>query len=168
MLVRCTARLLVQLDNKGCPYAEDAPTAGDWYANLLWIDRRKCLIVVHAGTLFPVFLADVRKTDLRRLGHLVTGAIAEALADEGLSATCLGDLDPRSVHVAKTASRHVLGHMNDMALSCDHSAVVAGGLGQLDVADLNRWLRRGLHRQDGAYVVPLELVRRLAESSAPA
>jgi uncharacterized protein DUF6933 len=31
----------------------DAPADDDdWYANLLWLDRRKCLLITHAGTLF--------------------------------------------------------------------------------------------------------------------
>ena len=34
------------------PASED-----DWYVNLLWIDRRKCLLSMHTGTLFPVFVA---------------------------------------------------------------------------------------------------------------
>ncbi len=158
MLVRCTARLLDQFENKGRPYADDPPAADDWYANLLWIDRCKCLLVVHAGTLFPVFVADIRKSDLRHFGHLAAGAVAEALADEGLPAVALGGLDPRRVRVAKTASRQALGHMTDMAFYCDHSAGLAGGLDRLDLAELNHQLRRGLHRRDGAYVTPLDLV----------
>jgi hypothetical protein len=34
-------------------------TAEDWYLNLLWIDRRKCVLLTHAGTLFSVFRAGV-------------------------------------------------------------------------------------------------------------
>ena len=29
------------------------PTDDDWYLNLLWIDRQKCLLLTHAGTLSP-------------------------------------------------------------------------------------------------------------------
>ncbi|MFN2615181.1 MAG: hypothetical protein ABR552_10255 [Actinomycetota bacterium] len=31
-----------------------------WYANLLWFDRRKCLLLTLAPTLFSVSVADVR------------------------------------------------------------------------------------------------------------
>ncbi len=55
-------------------------TDEDWYANLLWIDRRKCLLLMHAGTLFPVFAPDVRQRDLRRLGPFVVGLVEAALA----------------------------------------------------------------------------------------
>ncbi len=42
-------------------FADLEPRDGDWYLNLLWFDRRKCLLLAHVGTLFPVFVADVRR-----------------------------------------------------------------------------------------------------------
>jgi hypothetical protein len=50
--LRCTARLLELLGN---PVTEDRPTSPeDWYANVFWVQRRMCLLVTHAGTLFSV------------------------------------------------------------------------------------------------------------------
>src|SRR5262245_46545241 len=45
-----------------------APADDDWYANVLWLERRKCLLLTHAGTLFSIFVADVRAPELRPLG----------------------------------------------------------------------------------------------------
>lgn len=60
----------------------DAPGCDDdWYANLLWIDRRKCLLLTHAGTLFPVFAAGVRKRDLQPPGPSIAAHAEAALAD---------------------------------------------------------------------------------------
>jgi hypothetical protein len=53
-----------------------APAPDDWYANLIWIDRRKCLLVVHADTLFSVFVGDVRKPQLSKFGHYLAGTVA--------------------------------------------------------------------------------------------
>ena len=39
---------------------DPAPDAEDWYANLVWLDRRKCLLLTPAGTLFSMFEAGVR------------------------------------------------------------------------------------------------------------
>lgn len=122
MIVRCTARLLkllTPLEVSGVPPAPD-----DWYANLIWIDRRKCLLVVHADTLFPVFAADVRKPQLANFGQYVAGTVANALADEGLAADCLDPLDPSKVRVVRTASRSVLGVMNDMASIPTHRRTI--------------------------------------------
>ena len=63
MIVRCTAKLLNLLGKQTLVVAP--PSDDDWYANLLWLDRRKCLLITHAGTLFPLFIVAVRAADLR-------------------------------------------------------------------------------------------------------
>lgn len=156
MLLRCTARLLDLVGARGTVLVDDPPGDDDWYANLLWLDRRKCLLLTHAGTLFPVFAADVRKSDLQPPGPFITAHIEAALADEQLPADLLGPLDPDAVQVARTASRSILGFMNDSALACRHSVELAGGLEHTDLDALNRFLRRQLHNVDG-YHQPLDL-----------
>jgi hypothetical protein len=61
MILRCTAKMLTLLGAGPAALVTAPPSADDWYLNLLWIDRRKCLLLTHAGTLFPVFVADVRR-----------------------------------------------------------------------------------------------------------
>jgi hypothetical protein len=87
----------------------------DWYANLLWLSGRRCLLLTHAATLFTVFEADVRAADLRDPGRLVTGLISRELLREQLPADTFGRANPADVGLAKTADRSVLGCMNDMA-----------------------------------------------------
>lgn len=68
MILRCTAKALQLLRPTRLaspPPADDA----DWYLNVLWIERRKCLLLTHSGTLFPVFVPDVHAADLRPLGR---------------------------------------------------------------------------------------------------
>jgi len=156
VIVRCTTRLLKLLPPSELADAE--PTPDDWYANLIWIDRRKCLLMVHADTLFPVFVADVRKPQLSKFADYLAGTVATALADEGLAADCLGPLDPAKVRVARTASRSVLGVMNDMASMSQRIAEQAGGISGLDVEDLNAFLRRTPYKRDG-YFRPIDAAR---------
>lgn len=156
MIVRCTARLLKLLAPG--ELADVPPAPEDWYANLIWIDRRKCLLVVHADTLFPVFVTDVRKPQLFKFGSYLAGAIATALADEGIAADRLGPLDPAQVRVARTASRSVLGVMNDMASMSQRIAEQAGGITGLDVEDLNAFLRRTPYKRDD-YFRPIDAAR---------
>jgi Domain of unknown function (DUF6933) len=63
------------------------------------------------------------------------------------------------LRIAKTASRHILGVMNQMALEIGWHADQAGGLWNIDSDELNRHLRRNLHNKGGDYQLPLELVR---------
>jgi hypothetical protein len=162
VVLRCTVRLLKVL-GAGHTLVDDPPCVDDWYANVVWIERRKCLQLMHAETLFPVVLVDVRVGDLRPIGRLVTTAIHDALADEQLPADALGALDADAVRLARTSSRQVRGYMTDDAKLCQHAARVRGGIDRLDLDALNRRLRRTLHNLNGKYVTPLDLVhRRLA------
>ncbi len=85
------------------------PSDADWYANLLWLDRRKRLLLAHAGTLFSVFVADVHRADLSPLGSLVVRIIQRELRTEGLPLDTLGNLDLNAVELAKTAQPECAG-----------------------------------------------------------
>lgn len=134
------------------------PSDKDWYANLLWLDGRKCLLLAHAGTLFSVFVPDIRKSDLVRVGASVVRFIHQELEAEGFPLDRLGALDSRSVALAKTESRTVLGYLNEMARFCEYAVEDAGSLARCDARELNRELRRELHlsRQPPGYIVPIE------------
>jgi hypothetical protein len=157
VVVRCTKKLLTLL-GPAVTLTEQPPSEADWYANLLWIDRRKCILFVHADTLFPVFRADVRVDELRPLGGYVVRAVEEELHAEGLPLDVLGRLDAKDVHVARTASRGVLGYMNEMAFHLRYQVEVEGGLDVCDIGDLNHRQRRTLHNRGGVYAEPLDLV----------
>ena len=64
VILRCTKKLLTVM---GVPVAEPVPIPGpeDWYANLLWFERRKCLLLTHSATLFTIFEPNVTAASLR-------------------------------------------------------------------------------------------------------
>lgn len=158
MILRCTKRLLDVLGHDQLAPVAPEPDPEDWYANLVWIERRKCLLLTHSGTLFSVFAPDVRAAALRSTKSLVTQLIAAALAEEDLPGDCFGDLTHDELTVAKTADRSVLGCMNDLASICEHAAFDAGCLAHLDVAQLNQTLHRIIHRSRD-YEPPIDAVR---------
>jgi hypothetical protein len=164
VVVRCTGKLLDLLGNQSVRLVEASPSSDDWYANLLWLDRRKCLLIAHAGTLFSLFVADIRVGDLRPFERRIVDLLTAALLEEGLPIDALGRLEPSEVRIAKTASRHVLGVMNQMAFEIGWAVDQAGGLWNVDIGELNRHLRRSLHTKDGDYRVPLELVHERLEN----
>jgi hypothetical protein len=71
VILRCTRKLLAIIGPAAATEPVPAPDPEDWYANLLWSDRRKCLLLTHSATLFSLFEADVRASDLRATQHLV-------------------------------------------------------------------------------------------------
>jgi len=159
VILRCTARLLSVIKERA-DSSVAGPSPEDWYGNLVWIDRRKCLLLTHAQTLFPIFAADVRTADLRPLGSFVVSLIAGALESEVLSPETFGCLDPQDVHLAKTADRSILGCMNDMVLMTRRVIAATGGLEYCDVARINRQLRRDIHSPRGrGYARPIDMAR---------
>src|SRR3989442_3690906 len=133
----------------------------DWYANLVWMERRKCLLVAHVGTLFSVFQPDVTKSDLTPIGSCVVALIQRELAAEGLPIETFGTLRNEKVRIARTADRSVLGCMNEMAFASRLEVQLQGGLGRCDVEDINRRLRRDIH-SPRRYSRPIDLAARLA------
>ncbi len=158
MVVRCTKKMLDLLGARSGTLVELAPTDDDWYLNVLWIERRKCLLLVHSGTLFSVFRADVRSADLRLPGEYVVDAIQSELREEELPLDTFSALAPDGVLFATTASRRTLGFMTEMAAELGYAIAQAGGLSGCDIAVLNHGLRRTLHNYDG-YTTPIELVQ---------
>jgi hypothetical protein len=159
MVLRCTAKTLKLLGARSGDLVTVEHSDQDWYANLLWLDGRKCLLFAHAGTLFSAFVPDIHKADLVPIGPSVVAFIHRELEAESLPLDRFGVLDSRSIELAKTESRTVLGYMNEMGRFCDYAVAEYGGLAQCDARELNRQLRRQLHlsRRPPGYFVPIEL-----------
>ena len=87
---------------------------GDWYVNLLIVKRRHLLLAVSEKTLLPVLM---QAKDLKSFPTRLPGAL-----DEVLRSIEIPDVEiEREIFqmknwvIAKTASRQVLGSMNDFA-----------------------------------------------------
>ena len=157
MVVRCTKKMLDLLGGRSGTLVDLAPSDDDWYLNLLWLERRKCVLLTHSGTLFSVFRGDIRSADLRPLGEYLVDAIESELRAEQLPIDTFSALAPEGVLLAKTSSRRTLGFMTEMAAELGYAIPNAGGLSACDVGVVNRRLRRTLHNR-GGYVTPIELV----------
>lgn len=157
MVLRCTAKLLKVLGIRPSQLPELIPHIPwmEWYANLIWIERRKCLLITHAPTLFAVFVPDVLKSDLTPMSDFIARHVRLALLEEGLPPETFGVLD--HLDLARTADRRILGCMNDQALHCEYVVFGHGGLDRCDPSDLNRSLRRSIHSLTGVKY-PVELV----------
>lgn len=156
-MIRCTARVAQLIKAGRLP---DAPAGeDDWYVNVVTVARRRVVLALQASTLFPVIVTGTSAAELRDLPSWLTTRVGEALADEGLSPAQLGSLDTTYAVLVRTSSRKALGHLNQIALELEHIVGAQGGWGGVDVAELNRQMRRSLRSRDGGYVVPLELAR---------
>ncbi|MFN0153117.1 MAG: DUF6933 domain-containing protein [Gaiella sp.] len=84
--------------------------------------------------------------------------VTVALDAEHLPHNALGELSGSDVRLAKTASRCVLGFMNDIAMHVDYGLDRYGGVLDVDVITLNRQLQRTLHNHGRRCATPLDLV----------
>jgi len=168
VVVRCTKKVL-DLLGRSVTLTEPPPSKDDWYLNLLWIERKKCLLLTHSGTLFSVFRAGIRVVDLRPLGAYIVESIETELRGEQLPADTFAQLDPTDVRIAKTASRSTLGYMKEMAFELEWIIASDGGLGRVDIDELNHALRRQLRSHGRDYARPIELIdQHLANRRGPA
>src|SRR6266536_6724595 len=85
----------------------------DWYLDLVWIERQKCLLLTHTGTLFSVFRAGVRVADLRPLGNYLADAIETELRAEGLPTDTFSPLEPENVRRENREPQHARLHDRD-------------------------------------------------------
>jgi hypothetical protein len=157
VVVRCTKKMLDLFGGRSLTLSELSPTDDDWYLNLVWIERQKCLLLTHTGTLFSIFRTAVHVEDLRPLGNYLVDAIEAELQAEGLPTDTFSELAPDTLRLAKTASRSTLGFMTEMAFELGWIITDNGGLLRSDINTLNHALRRMLWNR-GDYVRPIELV----------
>ena len=140
-VVRCTRKLLRLLASS--PMTSNMePADDDWYADLLWLGGRKCLLMTHAATLFSVFEPEISKASVNPIGPLAVRLIERELASEDLPPDTFGPLQASAFTMGRTSSRSVLGTMTDMRHQIAAAAHQSGGLGDIDIRSLNRSLRR--------------------------
>lgn len=164
MVIRCTTKLLKLVE--GSPSTQSMePRPTDWYGNLLWLDGRKCLLLTHASTLFTLFEPDVTKPQVTPLGKLATRLIERELEAEELPRDMFGSLRTEDWVVGRTRDRSVLGSMTDMRYQIERAVELSGGLRHVDVADVNRSLRR-IPFSAIKYARAIDLARTLAGSRA--
>jgi hypothetical protein len=173
-LIRCTKKLQKEMGLKPSDLCAEEPRfsyLGPWHANLIHIDRRKCLLFANDRTLLNFIVTDVSRASIRELDKLFTSYLSCILADEGLGeadrARILAEYD--EIGFANTSSKSVLGSMNDLAFHYKHSIQEAGGVHSPAVPEIIRRLNR---MPMGAlkYVFPIEALRAMfqtAERSIP-
>ncbi len=111
--LRCTAKLLARL-GPVTEVARDEPTTalGDWYATLVHAPRMQVVLLVSERTLMPLV---VPAREAHTLVERIPLATARTLAELGVPLPAIerevqAMAGPR---LGKTASRRVLGSMND-------------------------------------------------------
>jgi hypothetical protein len=153
MHIHCTQKLLKELKQ---PVVEmPAFPSESWHANLLIIDRRKCVLVTHNKTLYSVFMPAYRQPQFKQFPHLFQQTLFKSLRVDGFIQPQIEYwLDQmRDIQFSKTNNRSVLGSMNEFTASIQLHTSANGGLMKTDMNALHQYLNsiimRPIHYQNG-------------------
>jgi len=155
--LRCTGKLLARL-GLVTELAREAPTTllGDWYGTLVYAPGMQLVLLVSERTLFPLV---VPAREARTLSERIPIALGRALAQLGVSLPAI-DREVQAMagqRIGKTASRQILGSMNDFrqmmmahpwpprsltALSLELAEAPCGPIGMRSPEDLTQELLR--------------------------
>jgi hypothetical protein len=146
-LIRCTKKLQKEMGLKPSTLCTEEPRfsyLGSWHANLIHIDRRKCVLFANDKTLFNFIMPDVSRATIRELDKLFTSNLSCILADEAFAkedrSRILSEYD--EIGFGNTNSKSVLGSMNDLAFHYKYSILEAGGVYSPAVPGIIRQLNR--------------------------
>ena len=143
-IIKCTAKLLKELGANQLTEPGQSPGLWDWHANLLRIERKKWVLFTNDRTLYSFFVRFVKRpltpdfVEMFRLGlfrSLMGEGFAEPLVEHALR-------PHRSVVIAKTTSRSVLGSMNDLTFQLKCLIETMGGLARADLSEVNQEMNR--------------------------
>jgi hypothetical protein len=114
-VLRCTAKLLAELDDSVSPTPPDPSPFGDWYGHLFSIHRRKCLLFINEPTLFVCFTSGIAKAQYRQIFPFFIEALKSSLqvmqfttAETKCILGCHNELT-----IGKTINRSTMGSLNN-------------------------------------------------------
>jgi hypothetical protein len=143
-IIRCTAKLLTELKAKPTNGLSQSSNWCDWHANLLWVDRKKCVLFTNNNTLYSFFLPSIKKTILENFEEAFRLSLFKSLMTEGFADSQVEYVlrEHQQIVITKTNSRNILGSMNDLSFQIQFMVSQMGGLANADLSEINRQLNR--------------------------
>jgi Domain of unknown function (DUF6933) len=163
-LIHCTQKLLKELKNPPLqnPDTPNPEGLGNWYANLLRIDRRKCILFTSEKTLYSFLISKVKKENLENIVDEFLFNLNMNLQAEGFSLEVINKViaEYTEIGFAKTANRQVLGVMNDFAYAYEYDIARAGGLDMVRIVEVNKSVNR-TPSSPLKYKYPIDMLKEL-------
>jgi hypothetical protein len=164
-LIHCTAKLIKEL---GTPSLENPNTSpnlegfGNWYANILRTDRKKCLLFTNEKTLYSFLIPNVLKKNIRNIVDEFLINLNLNLQAEGFSLEIINRVmhEYTEIGFAKTASKHVLGAMTQLMFEYEVLIEMKEGLENVNVLEMNKDINRSLMR-GSRHLHPIEMLQEL-------
>jgi len=144
-IIRCTKKLLKEVGGV-IPDLDIRPSfwLESWHANLVVIDRCKCLLVTNDESLYTLFIPGLKKADFKHLKIIINEHLFKSMVYDGLSQSSIekvlsvGD----DLVFTTTNSRSVIGVMNDMKLILEQKVYGNGGMKYCNPFELQHSINR--------------------------
>jgi len=146
-ILHCTRKLLKELNVTLVePDKIPQPTEGlgNWYANLLRIERRKCLLFTNEKTLYTFLIPKVLKANLKNIEQEFLINLSYNLQYEGFGLEVINRVmqEYQEIGFSKTYSRQVLGSMNEFAFEYDYFIRREWGIEKARIFEINKEINR--------------------------
>ena len=146
-LIKCTKKLQKEMGLKEADLVRHEPDVsllGPWHANLIYLDRKKCVLFANDKTLFNFLVPDVARGQLKELDKLFRSWLECILSEEGFDAELKGKTlsEYQEIGYSGTTSKRVLGSMNDLAFHYKDMVLSGGGVHSYQVPEIIRELNR--------------------------
>jgi hypothetical protein len=143
LTLQCTQKLLKELKVDLSPVKDTDPITL-WHANLLTLDRRKCVLFTNDQTRYSFLVPGLKKPDFQRIGEIFLDNLFRCMLNEGIAQKGVENvLNKCSTYCfTKTSSKSVLGSMNDIADIINRTVYHDGGLANTDISEMMMRLNR--------------------------
>lgn len=170
-LLHCTQKLLKELGNPPLQSIEgvtDTGGLGNWYCNLLRIERKKCLLFTNEKTLYSFLIPNVLKKNIRNIEEEFLINLSLNLQAEGFGLEVINRVmqEHQEIGFAKTASKHVLGSMNQLAFEYEIFIHEKEGLENIKILEINHAINRTILKGI-KFLHPIEALREILLGEIP-
>ena len=146
-IIHCTRKLIKGLD---VPLVEPdkihlcTEGLGNWYANLLRMERRKCLLFTNEKSLYSFLIPKILKANLKNMEQEFLINLSYNLQYEGFGLDVINRVmqEYQEIGFAKTSNRQVLGCMNQFSFEYEVLIEQKEGLANVRILELNKNINR--------------------------
>ena len=162
-LIGCTKKLQKEMGlgvKDLATFEPDDSGLGPWTANLIFVNRRKCILFVNDKTLFNFLVPDVPRQQIRELDRMFRGWLSCVLAEESFTEAQIETIlsEYNEIGYSSTKSRSVLGSMNEIAFCYKYAMMSGGGVHGCDFPGIIKNQNRMLMGAPD-YHYPIEVLR---------
>ncbi len=169
-IIHCTQKLLKELD---IPLIEpdkilSTPEGlGNWYANLIGIDRRRCLLFTNEKTLYTFLIPKVLKDNLKNIEDEFLTHLTYNLQNEGFGLEVISiQQEYKEIGFAKTSNKRVLGLLDEFAFEYEFMIRREGGIEKVKILEINRQINRTI-KVAIRYQCPIEILKKVLQGANP-